>query len=102
MVTCLMPEATETEFFERAAMTDSKLGSSEKMTAAAVANIGFSAMIEGKVGVVASLKNKLRAAISHVTPESVLAQIHRGVAEPGTAQPIEPKSKRERTNRPRA
>ena len=29
-VTCLMPGATETEFFERADMADTKVGSSEK------------------------------------------------------------------------
>lgn len=101
-VMCFMPGASETEFFERAGMTDTKLGSSEKMTAAAIAKIGFSAMLEGKVGVVAGLKNRLRAATLHITPESVLAQIHCGIGEPGTGKPIEPKSRRERTDRPGA
>jgi short-subunit dehydrogenase len=101
-VTCLMPGATETEFFERAVMTDTQLGSCEKMTAAAVAKIGFGALMEGQVGVVAGLKNKLRAAISHLTPDSLLAPIHRGIAEPGTGKPIEPKSRRELTDRPGA
>jgi short-subunit dehydrogenase len=101
-VTCLMPEPTKTDFFARAGMTDTKLGSCEKMAAAEVAKIGFSAMMAGKVEVVAGLKNKLRAAISHIVPDAALAQIHRGVAEPGTGRPIEPRSKRERTDRPRA
>src|ERR1700722_13939591 len=39
-VTCLMPGATETDFFARAGMTDTNLGSCEKMAAAEVAKIG--------------------------------------------------------------
>ncbi len=101
-VTCLMPGATETDFFDRADMLDTKVGSSEKMAAAEVAKIGFDAMMEGKLEVVAGVKNKLRAAMSHIAPDAALAQLHRGMAEPGTGKPTEPKSKRERTDRPRA
>src|SRR5689334_5414073 len=43
-VTCLMPGATETEFFERAHMTDTKVGTEKKMSAAEVAKLGFDAM----------------------------------------------------------
>jgi short-subunit dehydrogenase len=46
-VTCLMPGATETEFFRRAEMMDTKIGTSEKDDAAEVANNGFDAMIKG-------------------------------------------------------
>ncbi|HEY2683066.1 MAG TPA: SDR family NAD(P)-dependent oxidoreductase [Steroidobacteraceae bacterium] len=100
-VTCLMPGATETDFFERADMMDTKVGTSEKMSAAAVAKIGFEAMMKGELEVVAGFANKMRAAMSHVAPDSALAEMHRGMAEPGTGKNEEPKSKRERTDRPR-
>src|SRR5215510_4947288 len=40
-VTCLMPGATETEFFERAYMLDSKVGQEEKDDPAQVARTSF-------------------------------------------------------------
>jgi len=101
-VTCLMPGATETEFFDRADMTDTKVGSGEKAHASDVAKTGFDAMMKGELKVVAGFGNKLRAAISHIAPDSTLADMHRGMAEPGTGKAEEPKSKRERTDRPRA
>jgi short-subunit dehydrogenase len=101
-VTCLMPGATETDFFERADMLDTKVGSDEKAHAADVAKTGFDAMMKGELKVVAGMGNKLRAAMSHVAPDAALAQMHRGMAEPGTGKGEEPKSKRERTDRPRA
>jgi short-subunit dehydrogenase len=101
-VTCLMPGATETDFFERADMMDTKLGSSDKAHASDVAKAGFDAMMTGELKVVAGFGNKLRAAVSHVAPDSALAEINRGMAAPGTGKAEEPKSKRERTDRPRA
>jgi short-subunit dehydrogenase len=61
-VTCLMPGATETEFFRRAEMMDTKIGTSEKDDAAEVANKGFDAMIKGEGDVVSGLKNKVQSA----------------------------------------
>jgi short-subunit dehydrogenase len=85
-VTCLMPGATETEFFKRADMMDTKVGTESKMDAAEVARIGFKAMMDGEGDVVAGLKNKLQAAVASVTPSAVLAERHRKMAEPGTAK----------------
>jgi short-subunit dehydrogenase len=85
-VTCLMPGATETDFFERADMLDTKVGSSDKMGADEVARIGFKAMMDGDGDVVAGWKNKLQAAMAGVTPSAVLAEQHRKVAAPGTAK----------------
>jgi uncharacterized protein len=31
-------------------------------------------------------QNKLQAAIAHVTPSDMLAEMHRGMAQPGTAR----------------
>jgi short-subunit dehydrogenase len=83
-VTCLMPGATETDFFERADMLDTKVGRSEKDDPADVAAAGFEAMMRGDGEVVTGWQNKLRAAIAHVTPAGVLAEMHRRMAEPGS------------------
>jgi short-subunit dehydrogenase len=84
-VTCLMPGATETDFFERADMLDTKVGQGEKQSPAAVAQVGFDAMMNGEADVVSGWQNKLRAAISSITPSTVMAEMHRGMAEPGSA-----------------
>src|SRR3954454_20116632 len=85
-VTCLMPGATETEFFERAGMEDTKVGTMKKDDPADVAKTGFDAMMKGEGDVVSGWKNKLQTAIASVTPAGMLAEQHRKQAEPGTAQ----------------
>jgi len=99
-VTCLMPGPTETDFFKRGDMADTKVGSGEKQSAAEVAKIGYEAMMSGELEVVAGLKNKFQAAMSHIMPDSVLANMHRNLAEPGSGKAKIPKSERERTDRP--
>jgi short-subunit dehydrogenase len=86
-VTCLMPGATETQFFERAGMMDTKVGTEKKMDAGEVARIGFKAMMAGEGDVVAGWKNKLTTAAAAVTPAGVLAEQHRKKAQPGGAEP---------------
>lgn len=100
-VTCLMPGATETDFFERADMMDTKVGTGEKANAADVAKVGYEALMKGELKVVAGFANKMRAAVSHIAPDSALAQMHRGMAEPGTGKEQPAKSREERTDRPR-
>jgi uncharacterized protein len=84
-VTCLMPGATETEFFERADMLDTKVGAQKKDDPAEVAKTGFEAMMAGKGDVVTGWQNKLQSAIALITPSGVLAEQHRKQAAPGTA-----------------
>jgi short-subunit dehydrogenase len=85
-LTCLMPGATETEFFRRAGMLDTKLGSEEKDDAAMVARSGYKAMLNGESDVVTGMKNKIQSAVANVMPNEVLAKQHRKMAEPGTAE----------------
>jgi len=85
-VTCLMPGATETEFFERADLMDTKVGTDKKQPADEVAKVGYEAMMKGDGDVVAGWSNKLRAAIANITPSAVLAEQHRKMAAPGTAK----------------
>lgn len=85
-VTCLMPGATETEFFRRAEMMDTKVGTEKKDGAYDVARAGFDAMLRGDSHVVTGLKNKIQTTVAHVTPNEMLARQHRKMAEPGTAK----------------
>jgi short-subunit dehydrogenase len=85
-VTCLMPGATETEFFERADMLDTKVGTQEKDDPAKVARDGFDAMMNGESDVVSGWQNKLQTTVANVTPNEMLAEQHRKMAEPGTAE----------------
>jgi short-subunit dehydrogenase len=85
-ITCLMPGATDTEFFERADLMDTKLGTGKKADPAKVAKIGWEAMMRGEGDVVVGFKNKLQAAMANVAPDSMLAEQHRKMAEPGTGK----------------
>jgi short-subunit dehydrogenase len=85
-VTCLMPGATETEFFDRADMRDTKRGQAEKDDPADVAKAGFEAMMRGDGDIVTGWRNKLQTTLANVTPAGVLAEQHRKMAEPGSAK----------------
>jgi short-subunit dehydrogenase len=86
-VTALQPGPTETNFFRRAGMEDTKVGQEKKDDPADVARQGFEAMLAGKDHVIAgSMKVKAQAAMAQVTPETVKAEQHRKTAEPGSAE----------------
>jgi short-subunit dehydrogenase len=85
-VTCLMPGATETEFFERAGMEDTQVGQDKKDDPAYVAQVGFDAMMRGDGDVVSGWKNKFTTVLASVTPAGVLAEQHRKMAEPGSGK----------------
>lgn len=84
-VTCLMPGVTDTEFFERADLMDTKMGTQKKMDPAQVARVGWQALRDGEADVVAGLKNKLQVGMAKLSNEMAARQ-HRGMAEPGSAQ----------------
>jgi short-subunit dehydrogenase len=85
-ITVLMPGATETEFFHRAGLDDTKIGASKKDDAAEVAKHGFEALMAGKDHVVAgSFKNKVQSVAGHALPDPVVAGMHRKMSEPGSA-----------------
>jgi short-subunit dehydrogenase len=85
-VTTLMPGPTETEFFDRADMLDTSVGSQKKDDAQKVAEDGWTALMAGKAHIVSGWKNKIQAAAAHVTPASLLAEQHRKMAEPGSGE----------------
>lgn len=86
-VTCLMPGVTDTHFFERAGMLDTKVGTQQdKSDPADVAQAGFRAMEAGEADVVVGLANKLQVAVAKLALSQFVAEQHRKMAEPGTGQ----------------
>jgi uncharacterized protein len=86
-VTSLMPGPTDTEFFERAGMLDTEVGAGDKDDPAEVARQGYDALMSGEAKVVAgSFKNKVQAGAGRFVPDGAKAQMHRKMAEPGSAE----------------
>ena len=87
-ITSLMPGPTETEFFERADMMDTKVGASDsKDDPADVAKDGFEALMAGKERVVShSASTKAQGRLGRLMPDSVKAKMHEKMAEPGSAE----------------
>jgi short-subunit dehydrogenase len=85
-VTCLMPGATETEFFARADMLDTKIGSGKKDDPAEVARVGFDALMRGDGDIVSGWHNKLQTVLANVMPSGILSRRHAEEAAPGTAR----------------
>jgi uncharacterized protein len=85
-VTCLKPGATDTEFFERADMLDTKVGTMKKDDPADVAQTGYDAMMKGERSVIHGVHNKLQVAAATVLGGGASAEMHRKQAEPGTAE----------------
>jgi short-subunit dehydrogenase len=86
-ITSLMPGPTETQFFARADMLDTKVGASDKDDAADVARAGYEALMNGDERVVAaSLTTKLQGRFSRLLPDSLKADLHRSMAEPRSAK----------------
>jgi short-subunit dehydrogenase len=86
-ITSLMPGPTDTEFFERADMEDTKVGAGDKDDPEDVARLGFEALMDGKERVVAASANtKLQGRASRLLPDSAKAEMHRKMAEPGSAK----------------
>ena len=84
-VTCLKPGATETEFFHRAHLDDTKVGQARKDDPADVAKTGWEAMKSGEHAVIHGLKNKMQVAAADVMTDAMTAEIHRKQTEPGSA-----------------
>jgi short-subunit dehydrogenase len=85
-ITCLKPGATDTHFFERADLKDTKVGTMKKDDPADVARTGWEAMKSGERGAIHGLHNKLQVAAAQILGGGASAEMHRHLAEPGTAQ----------------
>jgi short-subunit dehydrogenase len=86
-ITTLEPGPVETNFFHRAGMDDTKVGQSEsKSDPADVAKHGWDALMAGKSTIISGVMNKLQVAAAGVLPQSVPAEMHRDMAEPGSGK----------------
>jgi short-subunit dehydrogenase len=84
-VTCLKPGATETNFFHRAELEDTKIGQAKKDDPADVARTGWEAMKKGEPAVIHGIKNKLEVVAADVMTDAQTAKLHRAQMEPGSA-----------------
>jgi uncharacterized protein len=84
-VTALQPGATNTDFFHRAGMEDTEVGSEGKYAndPAEVARQGYDAMMANKDHIYASsVKTKLQGELGRFVPDSIKAEQHRKMSEP--------------------
>ncbi len=84
-VTALQPGPTDTDFFHRAGMDDTKVGQEGKTESQPqdVAKQGIEALLAGKDHVyAASAKTKMEGMLANVIPGNVKAAMHEKMAEP--------------------
>ena len=76
-VTALMPGVTDTDFFNKADMTESSLVQDKSSMAdpADVAKDGYEALMSGSDKIVSGWKNKMKVGISNIMPDSTMADM---------------------------
>lgn len=72
-MTCLMPGRTDTDFFHKAQMEDTKEYQKDLADPAKVAKDGYDALMKGETKVVSGALNKIMTGMSNVTPDSMNA-----------------------------
>src|SRR5215218_6821537 len=87
-VTALLPGPTDTEFFDRAEMTDTKIGASDsKDDPALVARQGYEGLMKGEASVFAgSFSSRVMGKLSAVLPDSIAGKAHKPMTRPGSAE----------------
>ncbi|MEW2625369.1 SDR family NAD(P)-dependent oxidoreductase [Streptomyces sp. NPDC048106] len=86
-VTAFLPGPTDTDFFRRADLGDTKLGTMDKDDPDDVARQAYEAITHGRgTAVTGSLKTKAQGLANKVLPDSAKAAMHRSMTEPGTAE----------------
>ena len=83
VITCLLPGATDTEFFEHAGMEDTPVGKAKKADPAKVAKDGYAALLDGEVKEVSGFMNKVQYFFADILPDGVVAKMHERMAKPG-------------------
>jgi short-subunit dehydrogenase len=82
-ITALLPGPTETRFFARAGMEDTKVGKSKKDDPAKVAEQGFKALMRGDDMVIAgSMMNKLQSTAARFMPHATATNMHGRMSKP--------------------
>lgn len=73
-MTALQPGATDTDFFNKADMQNSKIMDTKLSDPAKVAKDGYQALMKGDDKIVSGLKNKAMTAASNVMPDTMVAE----------------------------
>jgi uncharacterized protein len=73
-MTALQPGATETDFFNKADMQESKILDTKLSDPAKVAKDGYEALMKGDDKIVSGLKNKAMVTMSNVLPDTMVAE----------------------------
>src|SRR5207253_1812461 len=82
-ITKLLPGVTDTDFFNKADMTEAKMvKEGSKADPAEVAKDGYEALMAGKLEIISGLKNKAMVAASKVMPDSMVAETMHQQAKP--------------------
>lgn len=82
-ITSLQPGPTDTDFFERANMEDTKAGKGKKDDPAKVAEDGYRALMKGEDHIVAgSIKNKVQAVATKFMSDEARASVHSKSTKP--------------------
>lgn len=83
-VTALQPGPTDTDFFRRAGMENTQVGSEGKkeMQPYDVAKEGFEALMKGEKHVYTGWKTKVEGAAANITPDAVKSAMHEKMAKP--------------------
>lgn len=85
--TSAITEEVDGKMIAWASEKDADVGQDDsKADPAKVAKDGWSAMKDGKGHIVSWVSNELQVAASGVVPQSILAEMHRGMAEPGSGK----------------
>lgn len=80
-VTVLMPGPTDTDFFARADMTDTKAAQGSKQDPEEVAEAALRALSEASDHVIPGLKNKVQASIAKIMSDPARAKMHGKLTE---------------------
>ena len=72
-VTALQPGATDTDFFNKADMLESKILDTKLSDPAKVAKDGYDALMKGDDKIVSGFKNKAMVAGSNIMPDTMVA-----------------------------
>ena len=84
-VTALLPGATDTDFFNKADMLESKIVQEGKLGSAEdVAKDGYKALMAGDDKIISGFMNKVQVAMSNITPDETVANKMRKQQEPVT------------------
>jgi short-subunit dehydrogenase len=82
VVTTLQPGATDTDFFNKADMQDSKILDTKLSDPAQVAKDGYDALMSNDDKVVSGARNKMMVGMSNVVPEDKVADMMKKMQEP--------------------